>query len=419
MSAVHVGAAETQRFVATDQVVWFGEVEQSLTAEQRAVGLPADQRFGAEVADGDPTTYAGIYGVRPLQLSVPGGGSSTRQLPVAGITWVGVHPDQRRRGVLSAMIDDHFARTRAAGVVASGLHASEAAIYGRFGYGLASMGWELVLGRGERLTAPGLDAEAGLLRTVLTSIDDPGLADRLRRLDQALAAHAVGSAVFNEGYYVGAAHETPETRRGREATRLLFAVEDGVDVGVAEFWREHKWERARPDGRLRVQHLDGTPAARLALLRRLVDFDLVGSVRVPGVGDDDPLWSWLATPRSPSEAWRVDALWLRPIDLAAFLAARGYETDCSVVLEVADDRLPDNAGRWRFTARSGEGSLTRTDDASEVSVPVAALGAAYLGQGNLVAAHRAGRLVEHRPGAVRELWHAFRGDVAPVPTPVF
>ena len=64
------------------------------------VGVPADQRFAAEVvgSDVDPGTYPGIYGVRPMQLSVPDGAGAGRTVPVAGLTWVGVHPDHRRRG---------------------------------------------------------------------------------------------------------------------------------------------------------------------------------------------------------------------------------------------------------------------------------------------------------------------------------
>ena len=46
------------------------------------------------------------------------------------------------------------------GVHLSALHASEPAIYGRFGYGLAALELSVALGRGTTLTAPHLDAEA-------------------------------------------------------------------------------------------------------------------------------------------------------------------------------------------------------------------------------------------------------------------
>jgi predicted acetyltransferase len=82
-------------------------------------------------------------------------------------------------------------------------------------------------------------------------------------------------------------------------------------------------------------------------------------------------------------------------------------------VEVADESAPWNAGRWRIRVKDGTGEATRTDDDAEVSLPTAALGAAYLGGSSLAAMLRAGLVAEHRPGAVRDLWHAFRTDVRP------
>ena len=113
------------KYLATDQLVWFGEVTDA-DAEHLRLGLPEDQRFVVDLPDGPDDLHSGIYGVRPMEMSLPGGAL----VAIAGLTWVGVHPDARRRGVLAAMMTDHLARTRAAGTALSALHASEAAIYG-------------------------------------------------------------------------------------------------------------------------------------------------------------------------------------------------------------------------------------------------------------------------------------------------
>jgi hypothetical protein len=57
--------------------------------------------------------------------------------------------------------------------------------------------------------------------------------------------------------------------------------------------------------------------------------------------------------------------------------------------------------------------VTASEDEAEVELAVTALGAAYLGVTNLAEMNRAGVIAERRPGAVRELWHAFRTDVGP------
>ncbi len=46
-------AADDERYLATDRIVWFEEVGSASTAEA-LVGLPADQRFAAHTDDADP-----------------------------------------------------------------------------------------------------------------------------------------------------------------------------------------------------------------------------------------------------------------------------------------------------------------------------------------------------------------------------
>jgi hypothetical protein len=57
--------------------------------------------------------------------------------------------------------------------------------------------------------------------------------------------------------------------------------------------------------------------------------------------------------------------------------------------------------------------VERTTAEADLRLGVDALGAAYLGGGNLVARQRAGLIEERRKGAVAELWRAMRTDVAP------
>ena len=74
--------------------------------------------------------------------------------------------------------------------------------------------------------------------------------------------------------------------------------------------------------------------------------------------------------------------------------------------------------RRRFIADAGKGigaaTVERTTADADLALPVAALGGAYLGGGNLVALQRAGLVAEQRRGALAELGRAMRTDVAPV-----
>src|SRR3954447_9753377 len=100
-----------------------------------------------EFAIVDPKRFYGTYdGATP----VPAGGSFAMSMtipggmrPAAGVTWLGVLPTHRRRGLLTAlkrrMLDD----LHAAGEPVAALWASEGAIYQRFGYGPAA--WNVAL----------------------------------------------------------------------------------------------------------------------------------------------------------------------------------------------------------------------------------------------------------------------------------
>lgn len=414
MSEIRVGVAtDADRYRATDDTVWFNEAL-PYPSELMLTGLRPDQRFAAETDDADGTTYAGIYGVFPLELAVPGPGGDPRLVPCAGLTWVAVHPDHRRRGVLTAMLRHHFEQVRAEpGTHVSALHASEPAIYGRHGYGLASLDLEVSLSRGTRLAAPGLDEAAATVRVRMASVTDDDVPRRMRECQRATAG--LGTVVGAVEYYERVCLEVPEHLRDKEPWRVLFAQREGRDVGFAMFQRTAKWDRARPSGDLQVWAVVGEPAARLALLRRLVDFDLVGTVKVGTVGSEDPLLTWAGGPRATSAVETYDSLWVRLVDLPEALAERSWSAACDVVVEVTDRSAPWNEGRWRIRAdASGTASVERSTAEADLRLPVEALGAAYLGGTNLLGLARAGLVTEARSGAARELWHALRADVAPM-----
>jgi GNAT superfamily N-acetyltransferase len=407
-------ATDAERFLATDHVVWFGN-SQGDSLEDQVRDVPEDQRWYAEVAGSevDEATYPAVYGVRWMQLSVPDGSGAGRPVPVAGLTWVGVHPDHRRRGLLTAMLRHHVEQTRHEGVALSALHASEPDIYGRHGYGLASIELELEVARGTTFTAPHLEEEAAAITTRFGTLGDAGMSERRRQVDLDLLATNVGTIVGDEDFYWRLGHTSPEEARQGEPTRMMVAQREGRDVGYAVLKRTPKWPNSRPAGEVDVRQLSGGPAARLALLRRLVDLDLSGVVKFNDVGLHDPMLSWVQGPRGLGTLKPLDSLWVRLVDLPAAVAARGYEADCDVVVEVADQQAPWNAGRWRVRVKDGTGEATPTDEDAEVALSVSALGAAYLGSANLAEMHRAGTVAEHRPGAARELWRAFRTDVGP------
>ena len=116
--------------------------------------LPLDRTVAA--FDGDQ--IVGTLGGFPFEITVPGGA----QVPMAGTTIVTVAATHRRRGALSAMMNDHFRDGLKRGEPLVGLWASESLIYGRFGFGVATEQDEIEIDQ-SRIRVEG---EAGSVRLV-------------------------------------------------------------------------------------------------------------------------------------------------------------------------------------------------------------------------------------------------------------
>jgi len=441
-----------------DMLAFVGDPSQ-VSPEQATSGLDDGRTFLAEHPD-LPGELAGVYSSYDLQVRVPGTPArGTSLVPMNGLTWVAVHPDVRRRGVLSAMIRHHLEQAREHGEAMLALHASEPGIYGRFGYGVASHDVEYTLARGTRFAAPPVvAAEAdGTGTRLLRDLDDDDVAARLRGIE--LDAPTLGTVVCPPRFWRRLVRDVPTLRPGTEPSRAFVATRDGRDVGMAVFSRSRRWEAGAADGTVTVHRLVASDAgALLALGRRLVDMDLMSSVRLPGRGLDDPLLAWAGGPRE--RRLRVgDALWLRPVDVGRMLEARGYASPLDVRLGVTDPLDEHNCGTWHLrvgedgtatcerlcapsdAGRTGvrppeyattqpattqpataqpapavdaaeqDGDLEVTAD---VSLDVGLLGEMFLGLTGARALAEQGRLVEHTAGAVAAMTRAFATGVAPI-----
>lgn len=109
----------------------------------------------------DGGQIVGTAGAFSLELTLPGPAT----VPAAGLGFVAVLPIHCRRGILSAFVQRHLDDAAARGELASLLYASEAGVYGRFGYGTASQYVEYELDpRRAAFHTPGKDS--GCVRLV-------------------------------------------------------------------------------------------------------------------------------------------------------------------------------------------------------------------------------------------------------------
>jgi predicted acetyltransferase len=402
----HVGADRRADVDELLQWVWAGTDD---PVDEDYLGFEWERTAVATVDGRD----AGLYSAYSLQMSVPGG-----QLPASGLTYVGVHPQHRRRGVLRRMIDHHLAEIAERGTEpVSVLWAAEPAIYGRFGYGLATHGLRFTLPRGAAMRpVPGTER----LRVRMENADVDRHAALVDECYEAFRAEHPGAVSRGLPERARQLLADPKEWRGGSERKKVLVVEDeqGRVRATALFRRKEGWEDTGPTGTVRVIQAAALDAAATHVLwSTLADLDLMSTVETDVRPVDDPLLHLLVDLRQ-AKVRLSDALWLRVVDLPAAMTARAYAGPLDVVLEVADDLLPANAGRWhlRCGADGTGAACERTDAEPALRMDVRDLGALYLGGQNLSQLVAAGQVEVLDDAAVvpaaRALgWHvaAFNG----------
>ncbi len=368
-----------------------------------------DRAWGAS-HDGE---LAGIYVVFSFGLTVPGmTPAAATVVPMAGLSWVAVHPDHRRHGVLRAMVSHHLSGVRDAGrgEAVSCLFASEAGIYGRFGYGLSTQSCRLTLPAHGALRPL---ADPGHVRTRFESLDRDRHVDIIDQVYDAACLLRPGHVVRPPGHRERQLADEPGRRPGgAEALKVIVAERGGVPTGYALLRRTSSWGEHRPEGTVSVSDmhaLDGQSAH--AIWRRLLDFDLMAEMTSSQLALDDPLLVWAGETGSTIRSGH--SLWTRLVDVGAALAGRGYSSAVDVVLDISDEGCPWNAGRWRLAADAGGARCEQTTAAPDLSLDVRELGSAYLGGVTLVSLGSAGLVHELTPGALAACSAALRSPALP------
>jgi predicted acetyltransferase len=154
----------------------------------------------------------------------------------------------------------------------------------------------------------------------------------------------------------------------------------------------------------------GSDQVEAALLRFLLDIDLVGTLTWDAPVDLPLRWR-LADPRALLVTAERDLLWLRPLDVAACLAARTYRTDGELALEVVDERRAAG-GRFLLVGGADGAECRRTDREPDLVVTVADLGSLLAGGTTWRTLQRAGRIDERAGGAVSRADALFRPERA-------
>ncbi len=361
--------------------------------------LEFDRTFLAE--DGD--LIVGTAATISYRLTVPGGAT----IPAGGLTIVAVRPTHRRRGLLRRMMLSHLEDVRDRGEAVAMLYASESSIYGRFGFGSAAPSSEITIARAHGAFRHDIPPPRGTYR--LLDIVEGGAV--MREVFARATVGVPGAVVPREQDWVRRLTDYPERREGQTPWRVLVYDRDGAPQGYARYRQKEAWGAGGPEGKLvsrEIHACDGEAYA--ALWRFLLDIDLMVTIESGNRPMPEPLRLLLADPRRLEER-PDDGLWVRPVDVAAALAARRYRVEGSVVLEVRDDFF-GSGGRFRLEGGPDGATCTRSDATADLTLSVEHLGSIYLGGLSVSRLAWLG-LVAGDPAAVRRADDMFSWPVTP------
>ena len=373
----------------------FGEELKDDDIERHRKMMPRDRMLAAW----DGGRPVGVTGSYPFELTTPGGVGKA-----AGVSWVGVLPSHRRRGILRELMLRQLDDVHARGEPFAILYASESLIYGRFGYGMAVLGTQLDANRARSRcgTIPVRAARCGWSpRTKPSSCS--------RRSTSGFDPARPGYFSRSEGWWREYRLADPEHWREGAGPKYFALLElDGEPAGFAHV--SHSVEvgerdtEGRGSRRRRARDVARRDCRALALPLRH---------RSRGAGEGGarrsclPLLHLVQDPRRLSVSV-LDGLWLRLVDLEAALRARSFADSEPAVLEVTDSIRPGNAGRWSIGSEPG-----RTDAEADVALDVADLSSVYLGAFSFERLAAAGRARELRPGGLARATALFATPLPP------
>ena len=364
-------------------------------ARMRAL-IPPSQLWAA-FDDGAVVATAGTF---DHAIGLPGGGT----LPVAGLTMVTVRPTHRRRGILRELMRLHLAGARDRGYAASALWASEAGIYGRFGYGLASESDALEIHHAA--TVRFSDSWPDSAYDAVEAIDEA----RARELLPAIYARATaarpgalrrGDVWWRERRFL----ESPWARSGASRRRHVVARRGDDLVGFVQYRQRPAFANGLPSGKVEIVELHAIDTrAEATLWRFVMSVDLFPTVTWWCAPVDCPL-PWLLGDGRRVQRSRADNLWLRVEDIATAIAARGYTSDGQLRMAVDDTT-------WDVTVAGGTARGEPTSAPAQIAMSRATFGAMYLGGSSASRLARAG-LVQGDDRSLATADHLFASQVAP------
>lgn len=330
-------------------------------------------------------------------VAVPGG-NYVRHLAV---THVGVAPTQTRNGIARTLLTEQLKRAYAQGYVVAGLRASDARIYGRYGYGIAS--W--AVRQDVDLTNGGRPRPER--RKDLRVVDAFESFDLFRRIAAAVPTPRSASLQRWDGWWK---IQEFRTRHASTPHHAVVLGPKGAERGYIRFHMQasDNWFTSTQRTAIVDDLIAYDDDAWRALIGHILSQDILHKVVFSSRPVDDPLPLFVANLRAVQTSELRDESWIRPLDLDKLLNARTYNDAHCVIFRVDDQLIPNNNGVWSI----GKDGARRSDEKPSITLTVETLSELVFGAQSASSLAAAGRITGTRQ-VIEVFDQAFATDLKP------
>ncbi len=322
------------------------------------------------------------FGAHDLPITVPGASA-----PLAGTTVVTVMPTHRRQGLLRQLMTEHLHELHEEGQFLAGLWASEGAIYGRFGFGVATERARWKIPKWAAKLASPVD-----LGDAMQWLSHDEALQELPRLYEAIRRERVGLFERRLAWWENRLLADPPGPSGgvSQQRRVVYAPQ-GQPLAYALY----RTRRVDLDHGLEVliQEVQAVrPEAERAVWQFLFSIDLVESLDAWNLAVDHPLRWWIQDVRKVQRQV-YDALWLRLVDVPKALVARRYSAPGRFMIRVQDATCNWNDGVFQLEiSPDGQARCQASQGNPDLECSVECLGSVYLGGARWSEMARAGHV---------------------------
>ena len=283
-----------------------------------------------------------------------------RSVPTGGIAAVGVPPEERGAGAAEALMTGVLRELRDGAVPVSTLYPSNLRLYRKVGYEQAGSSCTFAAPASLMPLAP---------RDLPARAVDPAEHEVFHDMQRRFGERSNGNLARNRTIWEGKVDGT------RTKPYAYLIGPDSEPTGYVVFHQKP----TRHGFDLIVRDMAAlTPAAWRRLFTLFADHRSLAKEVFWDGPSADPRLGLL-----PDVGWRVadHELWmLRITDVAGALTARGYPAgvEAGVGIEVEDDVIPENSGKYRLMVQAGAGEVREAEEAG-IRLHVRALAPLYSG----------------------------------------